>query len=335
MQLNNDDKFQDFMKKYDKAISEQLAKLEAVRQKLLSRDMIVLFISVILFFFIYIIFPDSNFWVVLLFILLLFSVGYAVYINQEYKKYLKRKILHKVLRECFDIQLISEEPNIFESELWSKKDLYISRVGDCFKMLYKNLECKIYELTLSSIDKKIINFNGVVIQLPNNKKLNGVVKFKSKNSIDLLLSVVSIIYVIILLAIFHFADENVKLLNAFFITLVFIAVFMFLKSIIDSPITINPEDFKRDFEVYADNISDAKLEATPKLITKIYRFKSRFKGKAISCSFYDDKILLAVNGGFDLFEIGNILIPINEQEAVNNFYNDINMLYEVMDYFFE
>lgn len=336
--LVNDVRFDDFMTKYHKVISPQYNELEETRHSFLIQGAIVFFAFV--FFLIYIcsVFPDSSFGIVLLFTILLFPVGYVIYICQTYRKYLKEKILYKVMRECFSIELISEEPNIFESGLWSQENLYISRIGDCFKMMYKNLECKIYELTLSSRKKNrfIHSFNGVVIQFPNNKKLKGIVKFKSKNSFNLLLLESIIIYTVITVLILCVVDNYSKILIIFFLTLVFVVFLTFLKYFEEARFQkkINSTDFKNDFEVYADDISDAKAEATPKLITKIYHFKSRFKRKAVSCSFYGDKVLFAVNGGLDLFEIGNLIVPIDKPMAVYNFYKDVNMLYEVMEYFF-
>ena len=339
MYTENDVRFDDFMAKYLKVISPQYNELEETRYFFGVQGVCVLFISALFLILFYNFFFESYLGIIFLFILPLLLVGYAVYICHKYRKYLKKKILYKVMQECFSIKIISEEPKIFESGLWSKEDLYISRIGDCFKMIYKNLECKIYELTLSSKNKNwsICRFNGVVIQLPNNKKLNGIVKFKSKNSFNLLLLASIVTYAIILLFLFCFGDNTIKILNIFFVTLAFLVFLVFLKYAEQSRYEkkINSMDFKNDFEVYADDISDAKTEVTPKFITKIYHFKSRFKGKSVSCSFYDDKILFAVNGGIDLFEIGNLVVPINKPMAVYNFYKDVNMLYEIMDYLFK
>lgn len=335
--LVNDVRFDEFMNKYMKAVSPQYKELEETRHFFLAQGVFVLFISAVFLISFYNSFIESYWGIIFLFIILVLLVGYLVYICQKYRKYLKEKILYKVMQECFSAKLISEEPNIFESGLWSKKDLYISRIGDCFKMMYKNLECKIYELTLSSIDKKIVNFNGVVIQLPNNKKLNGIVKFKSKKPLNILFVSIIITYLMIMAFLILSADNTMKIINIFFVTIAFFVFLIFLKYTEEARFQkkINATDFQKDFEVYADDISDAKAEATPKLITKIYHFKSRFKRKSISCSFYDDKILFAVNGGIDLFEIGNLLVPINKPMAVLNFYNDINILYEIMDYLFK
>lgn len=339
MQLYNDDQFHIFMNKYIKAISKQYEELEQKRILFLLQAVIILLVSVLFLINFYNSLTYSYFGLVLLFIIPVLVVGYVVYICQKYRKYLKKKILYKVMQECFSIELISEEPNIFESGLWSQEDLYISRIGDCFKMIYKNLECKIYELTLSSKNNNQFSdfFNGVVIQFPNNKKLNGIVKFKSKNSFNLKLFSSILLYIVIMVLVFYIGNNYSKIFIMFFLTLTFLVVLIFLNYMEESRFQkkINSTDFKNDFEVYADDISDAKAEATPKFITKIYRFKSRFKRKSVSCSFYDDKILLAVNGGFDLFEIGNLLVPINKPTAVYNFYNDVNILYEIMDYLFK
>ena len=343
MYQNDNIQFNDFMTKYLKAISGQIFELEKRRYFLLFQLIFVMSITVLFLIWLYIKIDISSVGIfVFIFPFLYMFINYVI---KQYSKFIKERIIYKVLEECLNIKSTSENPDILKSGLCHSIDS-IYRIDDCFEMTYKNLECKIAELEIRATGKNINeddNFKGVVIQFPNNKKLNGKVIIKSKRKNSLLIIILIGLLLIGIMMIFFLLSLGTNIHEifttifpiVFFPTLIFgIILFTSIKKK-NIQTTIGSEGFRKEFDIYADNISEAEMEVTPKLISKFLNFKSRFRNKSIFCSFYYDEILFAINGGNDLFEIGNLLVPINKSRTVYKFYNDINMLYEVMDYFFQ
>lgn len=343
MYQNKDVRFQDFMTKYVNAISEKFPELERTRRNLLLQSIFVIIIAVLIMIILYKLLGAAAIsYFILISILPLICIYHII---RKYSKYIKNNVLHNVLEECFNIKLISEIPDVLRCGLWPN-EYSILKIDDCFKMVYKNLECKIYELIIgatsnnSNFDR---NFRGVVIQFSNNKKLNGKVMIRSKKRIGLFVILfigellLGIIITLLLLSMGMNIDEIVNTIIPIVLFPAAIILIIMVFSLNDKKNiqkTIGSEEFRKYFDVYADNTSEAEIEVTSKLITKFFNFKSRFKDKSIACSFYEDKILFAINGRDDLFEIGNLFVPINKSKTVYKFYNDVNMLYEVMDYFF-
>lgn len=346
--------FNNFMRVYHNTIRWQYPEIERMRWFLLSLEILLTVVTVWILIKVYNFFDAAYSWASALptliavgIFILIPAVCIFIYIYQKYRAYLKEKITYQVLKEFFNIETITETPDVLNCGLWPS--LYsIIKIYDCFKMTYKNLECKIVELVIGKTGKNRdyydleYYFDGVVIQFSNNKKLNGKIIIRSKKKINLsgiifvgsLLINLTAMFIILSLG-YNIREAFSAIFPVLFLPMLISGIQCFYSKEKKNIQTTGSEGFRKHFDVYADNISELEMEVTPKLISKFFNLKSRFRNKPISCSFYEDKILFAIYGGNNLFEIGNLLVPINKSKTVYRFYNDINMIYEVMDYFFQ
>ena len=58
-------------------------------------------------------------------------------------------------------------------------------------------------------------------------------------------------------------------------------------------------------------------------------FTTAFGTDKAKCSFYDDKIMIAISTKKDLFEFGNLFKPVSKDK----FYEELNSIIEMIDYF--
>ena len=346
--------FNNFMRVYHNTIRWQYPEIERMRWFLLSLEILLTVVIVWILIKVYNFFDATYSWAsagVTFFAICIFilipAVCLFICIYQEYRTYLKKKITYQVLKECFNIETITEAPDVLNCGLWPSF-CSITKINDCFEMTYKNLECKIVKLEIRKTGKTVdfndleYDFNGVVIQFPNNKKLNGKVIIRSKKKINLagliligfLLINLTTMFIILSLG-YNIREAFSAIFPVLFLPMLISGIQYFYFKEKNNIQTIGSEGFRKQFEVYADNAFEADIVLTQKLISKFLNFKSRFRNKPISCSFYEDKILFAIYGGNNLFEIGNLLVPINKSRTVYKFYNNIKMLYEIIDYSLE
>ncbi len=110
MYQDDNARFQDFMTKYVSAISEKFPELERTRRKLLLQGIFIIIITVLIMIILYLLMDSAA---IGFYILILILPGFYIYsLPKIYSKYIKNNILHKVLEECCNIRLISEEQEI-------------------------------------------------------------------------------------------------------------------------------------------------------------------------------------------------------------------------------
>jgi hypothetical protein len=51
------------------------------------------------------------------------------------------------------------------------------------------------------------------------------------------------------------------------------------------------------------------------------------------CSFYDNKIMFSISTVRNLFELGNLFLPVNNVRYVNKFLSEISAIFDLIDYF--
>ena len=335
MYQDDNARFKDFMTKYVNAISEKFPELERTRLKYLFWNISIICIAILVMIILYKLMDSAA--IVYYILILVFPIFSICYLSELYSKYIKNRILYKVLEECCNIKSVSGEQDITERNLGSKNS--IPQILDCFEMEYNNLKYKIFKLVFVPKDNFWDTFKGVVIQIPNHKFLNGDIIIKPKDNshplLYILLTIVVIANLILLGIICFFGKANLKQFLEILVPLLVI-IFLVVKYIIDKKDlkrNIGSREFKYYFNIFADDLSESQMEINDILMEKMCNFKSKFHCKSISCIFHEDKMFLAINRNNDFFEIGNLFIPINKSKTVYKFYRDINMLYKIIDYF--
>ena len=67
--------------------------------------------------------------------------------------------------------------------------------------------------------------------------------------------------------------------------------------------------FEREWEVYAEDQVEARYLLTPALMERMLEIKRRFFGQRIEFSFFNNRVMIAVHTGQDMFETTSLFLP--------------------------
>ncbi len=67
--------------------------------------------------------------------------------------------------------------------------------------------------------------------------------------------------------------------------------------------------FEREWEVYAEDQVEARYLLTPALMERMLEIKRRFFGQRIEFSFFNNRVMIAVQTGQDMFETTSLFLP--------------------------
>lgn len=91
--------------------------------------------------------------------------------------------------------------------------------------------------------------------------------------------------------------------------------------------------FCKKFNAYSSDQVEARYLLTTAFIERFQNLNTAFGAKKAKCSFYGDKIMFAVSTNKNLFEIGSLFKSLEKLGAVNQFYNELVSIYNMIDYF--
>ena len=66
---------------------------------------------------------------------------------------------------------------------------------------------------------------------------------------------------------------------------------------------------------------------------KFLNLEVAFESQKAKCSFYDNKIMLAISTNKNLFEIGYLNKSLLEPKNFKNLFNEMNAIYDIIEYF--
>ena len=99
-------------------------------------------------------------------------------------------------------------------------------------------------------------------------------------------------------------------------------------------IKIEDVSFSKNYKVYSDDQIDARYMLTPSFIERFKNLKTAFGDKNIKCSFYEDKVIFAIPSKRDLFELGSLYTPLDENNKyIKIFYAELKSIQDMIDYF--
>ena len=78
---------------------------------------------------------------------------------------------------------------------------------------------------------------------------------------------------------------------------------------------------------------EARYLLTPTFIEKFSKLKKVMKADTVKCSFYNNSIMIAVRSEKDFFELGNLFKNVSDLSTIENFYRDISIIFELIEYF--
>ena len=246
----------------------------------------------------------------------------ANFLNAPQKKLfsakLKDKFFYTVIKSFTQIDLwqknrkeseIIPYNELIESGLFS--DFTYSKNDDEFRGVYKGVQSAVSERECffqTPMTEPSIVFKGLIIKFKSNKRIaqRTIIASKRKSPIKFLLAFI----VTVLCLSFRLGIENI--LNSVVAGVVVASVLYFTTS----------ED-----EV------EARYLLTPTFIEKFSKLKRVMKADTVKCSFYNNSIMIAVRSEKDFFELGNLFKNVSDLSTIENFYRDISIIFELIEYF--
>ncbi len=345
MTTENIGRFKEFISNYNSAISSNINNIEIKRKELLLMQRLFLIVSVIvmilsvainikLYNHLYNNSPDlfKNIIHVLNIVeiaLGIFLLAHGLHYKKIYHTYIKGKILCNLLKSfgCETTSKISLE-EIKKSNVLTdfKYSIIETKYDDTFSGIYNGINFQIAEgrvYYLNNNNKKTYNkylFCLINLNKNNQDKKTISIAFPYFN-ISCLLTIIIIFVPLIFFA------------KIFVILLSFLLYLSFYCCLIPDSIKNIELTKKGNIKLFINNIKQKKTNfKNTNFINKLYSFKKIYKARFISCSLYDDKLMLAIKTNKDLFEIGELNKPISDSNSVYNFYRELNEIYKLIDY---
>ena len=268
---------------------------------------------------------------------------------------MKVNILQKLLKIFGNIEWKSHNDSIVnpgdeiltDSEL-NKSGLFISYntryTDDEFEGSYKDVKFKISETKMFDIQNSSKNrtticaFRGVVISFDCNKKIKNrtIVATKgdlTKKNQALVATLVAIPIVINFFIIGGYS--HLKLILAL-ITLAVVFIIAKMSESNEEPLNkvlLEDPEFTKRFDIYSSDQIEARYLVTTSFMQRFYDLNTAFGAKNAKCSFYNDKLMIAINTKKNLFEVCNLYKSMLDPSSIDNFYNELDSIYQMIDYF--
>ena len=234
------------------------------------------------------------------------------------------------------------------------KDVHFEIQEVCLNLLILLL-CLIskYSLRLVKYYHQYSIFKGVIIQFDLNKNNKAKTLFKTQKDIYVMHNIwtpylkIFIIYAILGTLIWCLCskgDFTTIMICAVFASFYFISLLAFLFHFIAKlpklisyksndigdlkPVKLESPEWERRFCAYSDNQVEARYMLTTAFMERFLNLTTAFGTDKAKCSFYDDKIMIAISTKKDLFEFGNLFKPVSKDK----FYAELTSILELIDY---
>lgn len=259
---------------------------------------------------------------------------------------LKKKCLPELLKHFGNIRWGNNEKIISDDELNASGlfAVYNNRiVDDEFKGSYNGVDFKICEtdmryITGSGKNRTVVPvFRGVIFSFALNKTIQNRTIVSTKGDLtqknEFLIYMVPAIYFIFMLI---ENPSNWLIWCALFVMLCisFYQYYSRLKK--TKPLNrVNLEDpkFNNKFDVYSSDQVEARFWVTPAFMERFQNLKTVFNAKKAKCSFYDNKIMIAIDTNKNVFEIGEVYKSLENPETIRTFCNEVSSINKMIDYF--
>ena len=272
---------------------------------------------------------------------------------------LKKDCLGKILKVFGDISWYNnftnvQDYNLEESGLFSE---YNKRtIDDEFYGEYNGVSFRICETDLSyasyvphrrghaytGVVLKV--FKGVVISFKSNKKIKNRTIVQTKGD----LTEKSGYWIVVawcipwLFVLFVWLLEGGMSAKTWMILLgiiVFALVFNWIRKDINKEkgsldrVKLEDPRFEKNFEAYSSDQVEARYLLTTGFIERFQKLNTAFGTHKAKCSFFGNEIMFAISTKKNLFEIGSMFKSLNNPESINEFYNELSSIYQMIDYF--
>lgn len=292
--------------------------------------------------------------------------------NKEFKTYLKKKCKRQILKEfglstisgeCFTDETLKKS-NLFSIYSYQEYD-------DVIEGCYNEVNYTIAETKLVVQNRKneFDVFKGVVISFKSNKKILAETLVTSKGdkhirnyppcSSAILIVVPFLLLFPTLISIYFLfrVGESFKSIGGDFSAIPNHNLFwqsLFLPNILNfllplviilgvgiplfyqmkkmQNVKLEDVGFDKQFSVYTKDQVEARYLLTPTFMERLKHLETSFGTRGIKCSFFDDCIMFAISSKKDLFELGSLYKSLKSKKSVEEFYNEIQSVQNMIDY---
>ena len=278
--------------------------------------------------------------------------------SKELKSQLKREILkgfNKFLKLYWTTQQTINSSELKMSGLFSNFD-NIDK-DDCFKGLYKETALAIQECILTQ-NKSVfwIAFRGVVVKFSSNKNFKGNTIISTKQDFNIKnIDIGTLFYSIPLLGlgiyltwiigsrffeeliIYGNTDTSILLIGLELLAIPIVAigciVWIYKNKLFLKKTELEDIEFEKKYNVQTTDEIEARYLLTPSFMERLKNIQTAFKTNNIKCAFSNDSIILAISTNKNIFEIGNLLTPLDDAKTLEIFFDELTSLLILIDYF--
>ena len=266
------------------------------------------------------------------------------------------KSIYKLLNiQKFDVNKdYSWQRLLVNSKLFAKFNDTV--FDDCFKgsidgVNYAMIECElINHKNKGENNESITVFKGLVVSFDFNKPINADTIIKSKKDEDvnntlfsshaiisalLLILAFAVIYVLMFGSLDVFSYLSFSAFTVPFvipIILLIIAIILSKKNKMQK-VKLEDWDFDKRFDVLSTSQVEARYLITPSFMERLKSLETAFGAKNLKCSFFEDNIMFAISTRKDLFEFGSLYHSIKNSKAVEEVYNQIKSIQDMIKHF--
>jgi len=267
---------------------------------------------------------------------------------------IKKQCIPKILNLFDDITWIKKETRILSKDL-DKSGLFLKYndmiTDDCFIGKYNNISFSVSEIKLIKEnmfhDKIKFNiFSGIVFLFHLDKYVKNRTIATAKR--EFLINSVHFIDVATFMLILIFIYKNIdfgcalldiKIIFTFLILIIAICVIIYFEvstrikeEKLDKIILEDPQ-FNKKYNAYSSDQIEGRCILTTAFIERFQNLQTAFNSKNIKCSFYSNKLMIAISTNKNLFEICNINKSFKNTKDILEFYKQISSIYHIIDYF--
>ncbi|MBQ2870599.1 DUF3137 domain-containing protein [bacterium] len=273
-------------------------------------------------------------------------------INNQFKKTLKEDCQEEIMKKFQFLEWhkypLYNEIELEHSSLFSRCDKKTSE--DAFSGTHKGVKFKIEETSVytkaSMLDRQ--TFKGIIMDFENNQpnKARTIVTTQNdvlvKNKNIKVFTGITFFALIFLIA-FHQCingrfptAEIISLLVTFGIFLTiwyFVLKNQFRNKLELNTVKLENSKFEKTFTVYSDNKNEAIHLITPIFMEKLINLQNSFNANNVKCSFYENKIMFAINTNKDLFEIGTIFSSTKNPKQLKQLFTELESVLKMIEHF--
>ncbi len=229
-----------------------------------------------------------------------------------------------------------------------------TKIDDEFSGIYKGVSFKITEIELLAKNRRYDHlyntvFKGIVISFKSNKKIRNRTVVLAKKDIKLkrmmygrILCIIMLPVVIFMLYYMIFIDQKLDIVHIGYCGgFILASIFVWHEKPFDEDVfrekieEIKLEDpkFNKKFSAYSTDEVEGRYLLTPAFMERFQKLRTSFNAKNAKCSFFGNNVMFSFETKKNLFELGSLETSLENPKSINNFYNEISSVLNMIDYF--